>query len=187
MTTYGSTNYPDDWETRWHWNGKISVQFGYASYGWVMLSLMTNASLNSSLVIHLSDVYPPFEDMIDWLKAIANNKTPVSFKIDEEGCYKELIVRPYSGRYSEDVDIEFRIIGDTWDAEKKEVQEECVFLCRAKRSQLLDEFVRRLEQWLKEDYDPNEWHQTWRQDNPDDPLLDLRNLDITGIKARMEK
>jgi len=165
------------------WNGKISSHFGFASHGWVLLSLLTTA-YNGSVIIYLSDTYDPFWDMVDWLKAIAANKLPATFKIDEEGCYKELIVRPYTGRFSEDVDIEFRVIGDTWDEEKQEAKEECRFLCRAKRSQLIDEFVRRLEQWLKEDYDPNEWYQTWRQNNPDDPLTDLRNLDIAGLRAR---
>jgi len=165
------------------WNGKISSHFGFASHGWVLLSLLTTA-YNGSVIIYLSDTYDHFWDMVDWLKAVAANKLPATFKIDEEGCYKELIVRPYTGRFSEDVDIEFRVIGDTWDKEKQEAKEECRFLCRAKRPQLLDEFVRRLEQWLKEDYDPNEWYQTWRQNNPDDPLTDLRNLDIAGLRAR---
>ena len=150
-----------------------------------MLSLLTTA-YNGSLVIYLSDTYDPFWDMIDWLKSIADNELPASFKIDEEGQYKELIARPYSGRYSDDADIELRINGDFWNEEKKEIQEGCHFLSRAKRSQLLDEFVRRLDQWLREDYDPNGWNRSWREDEPDNPLTDLINLDIKGIKAKMD-
>lgn len=184
MKRCGPTGYPDDWESSGIWNGKISAHFGYPVDGWVLLSLLTTA-YNGSLVIYLSDTYDPFWDMVDWLKSIAANELPASFKIDEEGQYKELIVRPYSGHYSDDADIELRINGDFWDEEKKAIQEGCYFLSRAKRSQFLDEFVRRLDQWLQEDYDSNGWNRSWREDEPDNPFTDLINLDIAGIKARI--
>lgn len=184
MKRCGPTGYPDDWESCCLWNGKISAHFGYPEDGWVLMSLLTTA-YNGSLVIYLSDTYDPFWDMIDWLKAIADNKLPASLNINEEGSYKELIVRPYLGCYSEYADIELRVNGDFWDEDKKASQERCYFLSRANRSQLIDEFTRRLDQWLREDYDPNGWNRSWREDNPDNPLTDLRNLDIAGIKARM--
>lgn len=163
----------------------MSVQFGYPADGWVLLSLLTTA-YNGSLTIHLSDTYDPFWDLIDWLKAIAGHELPASFKIDEEGNYKELIVRSYQGKYSEYADIEFRINGDYWDEEAKEIREGCYFLSRAMRSQLLHEFTRRLDQWLMEDYDSNGWNRSWREDDPENPFTDLKNLDIAGLKAKMQ-
>lgn len=179
------TGCPDDWESCCLWDGKISAQFGFPADGWVLLSLLTTA-YNGSLTIHLSDTYDPFWDMVDWLKAIADGNLPASFKIDEEGNYKELIVRPYQGRYSEYADIEFRINGDYWDEEAEESKECCYFLSRAMRSQLLHEFTRRLDQWLTEDYDADGWNRSWREDDPDNPCTDLKNLDIAGLKEKIQ-
>jgi len=121
MKRCGPTGYPEDWESCCLWDGKISVQFGFPADGWVLLSLLTTA-YNGSLTIHLSDTYDPFWDMVDWLKEIADGNLPASFKIDEEGNYKELIVISYQGRYSAYADIEFRINGDYWDEEAKETK-----------------------------------------------------------------
>jgi hypothetical protein len=151
---------------------------------WVLLSLLTTA-YNRSLVVHLSDAFDPFWDMIDWLKAIAGNELPASFTVDEEGNCKEFIVRQYSGRFSDDCDIEFRINGDHWIEESEKYEEACYFISRCSRAQLLDEFARRLESWLKEDYDPDAWNRSLREDNPANPYADLRNLDIQGLKRKL--
>lgn len=181
MQRFGSKDYPDDWESSCLWNGKISVHLGYPEHGWISLSLLSTA-YNGHLVVHCSDVYDPFWNLIDWLKAIAENRLPASLKIDEEGEYKEFIVRPYNGRYLEYADIEFRIIGSFWDDNTKEEKEGCYFLSRAMRVQFLEQFTRRLEQWLREDYDLEGWNSTWREDDPTNPFTNLRNLDIAGLK-----
>jgi hypothetical protein len=185
MKNYGPQGYPDNWESSCLWDGKVSVHFGYPEHGWVLLSVLTT-SYNGSLVLQLSDAFDPFWDLIDWLKAVAGNNLPASFKIDEEGCYKELIVRPYSGRYSEYSDIEFRINGNRWNNETSEWEEQCFFIHRGKRVQFLDEFTKRLSQWLEEDYSPDGWNRSWREDDPDNPFCDLKNLDIRGLKQLIE-
>lgn len=134
MKTLGSNGYPDEWETSCLWNGKVSVHFGYPEDGWVLLSLLTTA-YNGSLVVHLSDTSDPFWDMVDWLKAVADNRLPASFTIDEEGQHKEFIVTPYSGRYLQDVDVEFRINGDCWNDVSKTTEHSCYFLSCGVRGQ----------------------------------------------------
>jgi hypothetical protein len=184
MKRLASQNYPENWESSCLWDGKLSIHLGYPSDGWILLSLLTTA-YNGHLVIHCSDTFDPFWDLIDWLKAIADGRLPASFKINEEGQYKELVVRPYCGRFSEYSDIEFRINGDYRDDETKEIKEGCYFLARARRSQLLDQFTRRLEQWLREDYDFDGWNRGREEDAPANPYADLGNLDIGGLKAKI--
>jgi hypothetical protein len=182
--------YPESWEKDFGWDGKLSVHFGYPSCGWVLMSVLSTGCLQH-LTIHLSDAFDPFWEMVDWLKAIADDNLPACLKIDEEGQCKELIVRRYQGRRSKYADIEFRINGDYWDEKSRESKQGCFFLSLAMRSQLLHEFTRRLERWLSEDFDPNSWNAGWSEDgpyNPDDPinaLWDLRNLDIAGLKEKI--
>jgi len=184
MKLCGPLGYPDDWDSTCLWDGKLSAHFGYPSSGWVLLSLLTTA-YNGSLTIHLSDFYDPFWNLVDWLKAIADDDLPASFKIDEEGCYKDLIVRRYHGRFPTNADVEFRVNGDYWDEESNERKEGCFFLTRARRAQLLHEFIRRLDQWLREDYDADGWNRSWREEEPDNPFTDLKNLDIEGLRAKL--
>jgi hypothetical protein len=185
MKTFGSHDYPKDWETSCLWDGKVSVHFGYPADGWVLLSLLTTA-YNSSLVIHLSDTWDPFWDMVDWLKAIADDDLPAKFTIDEEGHSKTLIVSRYTGHYGKYSDIEFRINGDSWNEDRKETVENCYFLTRATRIQLLSEFTSRLEMWLRDDYDPAAWNHTEMEDDPNQPYADLRRLDIQGLKEKIQ-
>jgi len=186
MKSFGPDGYPKEWDVDCLWNGKLSVHFGYPEHGWVLLSLLTTA-YNGSLVIDLSDVFDPFWELVDLINLVADNKLPASFKIDEEGCYKELIVKPYSGRYDSYADIEFRINGDYWNEEKKTYEVGCYFLTRLKRSQFVAEFTNRLEDWIKNDYDPEGWLRSDRENDPDDPLNDLRNLDLAVIKEKVRQ
>jgi len=54
------------------------------------------------------------------------------------------------------------------------------------RSQLLYEFTRRLDQWLTEDYDADGWNRSWREDDPDNPYTDLKNLDMASLKEKIQ-
>jgi hypothetical protein len=124
--------------------------------------------------------------MVDWLKAIADDDLPAKFTIDEEGHSKTLIVSRYTGHYGKYSDIEFRINGDSWNEDRKETVENCYFLTRATRIQLLSEFTSRLEMWLRDDYDPAAWNHTEMEDDPNQPYADLRRLDIQGLKEKIQ-
>lgn len=52
MKLCGPLGYPHDWDSTCLWNGKLSVQFGYPSDGWVLLSVLTTA-YDGSLTMHL--------------------------------------------------------------------------------------------------------------------------------------
>lgn len=184
MKILGTCEYPEDWETSFLGIGKISIHFGYASSGWILLSVI--AGCNQSLTLHLSYVYDPFSEMVDWLNMLADGDLPAILDIDEEGIQKRLIVRSYEGRYSESADVEFRIAGDYWDDDAKEYKKGTHLLVRTKRLQLLSEFTRRLDQWLNEDYEPKEWDR-YGLDEGAHPDIDLRKLDIKGLKSKVKK
>ena len=186
MSPLNPSNYPGDWEETCEWDGKLSVHFGYPSYGWVLLSLLSTA-YNEHLVIYLSDAFDPFWDLIDWLNQIADGNLPATFTIDEEGQCKELIVKNYSGRFDKYSDIEFRINGDRWNEAKGTTENVCYFLSRLNRSQFLNEFTLRLDRWLREDYDPNGWQIGLREDEPQNPYADLRNLGIGDLLRKVKK
>ena len=181
MKPLGPLEYPKNWESTCLWDGKISVHFGYPAHGWVRLSLLATA-FGGSVVIDLSEVFDPFWEMVGWLKTIADDNLPASFKVDEEGNYKEFIVSRYAGHYAQCSDIEFRVSGDFWNEQNGEVEQRCYFLTRATRKQLLGEFTRRLESWLANDYEPD----CWLGADPNDLSRDLRNLDLAGLKLKIQ-
>ncbi len=181
MKMMGPREYPKDWSSSCLWDGKISVHLGYPSHGWVLLSLLTTA-YNGSLVIHLSEVFDPFWEMVDWLKAIAEGNLPASFTIDEEGRCKEFIASSLAVESAQGSDIEFRVNGDFWNQEKEQLEERCCFLTKATRKQLLDEFSSRLESWLSRDYD----QAGWLGGDPDILCWDLRKLDLEGLKQSIQ-
>lgn len=179
-----SHGYPVDWETTFMWHDKLSVHFGYPSHGWTLLSLL--GAFNGSVVIHLSDVFDPFVGMVNWLKAIDAGQLPATLRINEDGSHKELVVKPYAGRFADLSDIEFRVTGDAWNPDQRRAEIACYYLGRGTRSQLLGEFCRRLEAWLREDYYPPDWDDRggdWWDEAEDGPRPDLRrNLDMTWLR-----
>lgn len=177
---------PPDWEKVCLWDGKLSVQFGHPKDGWVLLGLLTTA-YNQSLVLRLSNVFDPFEEMVTWLGEIAEGRLPATLRIDEEGVEKELIVSAYSGNHRADSDIEFRVVGTAWNAEAKREVWKLLLLVRLKREQLFTEFYRRLERWLAEDYVIEAWQPSAQEDYPDETWWDLRNLDIDGLKQKIAR
>jgi hypothetical protein len=177
---------PPDWDKVCLWDGKLSVQFGYAKHGWVLMGLIATG-YNQSLVLHLSNTFDPFEKLLEWLGAIAEGKLPATLRIDEEGVEKELIVSAYTGNYRAYSDIEFRVIGTVWDGEAKRDVWRRLLLVRLKREQLLNEFCGRFERWLAEDYVVEDWHPTAKEDFPDETWWDLRNLDVPGLKQKIAR
>ncbi len=183
--------YPEDWDNVM-WDGKLAVQWSYARFGWVGLSLL-GAGASTVAVLRLSEVFDPFNELVRWLEAIADDALPATLTINEESCCKRLEVRRYAGRQAAYSDIEFRVTDLDWDAMELP-DPECRLLLRTTRVQLLDEFTRRLSAWLQHDYEPDGW---WRinEDDYDDPATlaedrkraDLRQrLDLTGLLQRMQ-
>jgi hypothetical protein len=176
---------PDDWESCCLWDGKVAVQFGYNEYGWVMLGVLATA-FNQTVILRLSDAFDPFPRLLEWLEKIADGLLPARWCIDEEGIKKELILTPYVGRYAQSSDAELRILEWAWDGEKRRMARQRLLLMRVKKSQILGEFYRRLEQWLEKDYDPEHWKMGAREDFPGETWWDLRNLDLDGLKRKIE-
>jgi hypothetical protein len=178
--------YPESWEETCMWDGELSVHFGYASDGWVLMSLLTTAYLGHE-VVHCSDVYDPFWDLVDWLDKIAKNDLPASITIDEEGVTKDLIASEYSGRFSRFSDLEFRIVQNSWSPDTEQWEKSRRFLCRCKRVQLVHEFASRLKRWLRYDYDKSHWNRSIQEDDPTNRYGDLNNLGIDRILKRIRK
>ena len=178
--------YPESWEENSLWDGELSVHFSYASDGWVLMSLLTTSYLGHE-VVHCSDVYDPFWDLVDWLDKIVKNDLPASMTIDEEGEIKELIVSAYSGRFSKFSDIEFRIVQNSWNSDTEQLEKSRRFLCRCKRVQLVHEFASRLKTWLRNDYDKSHWNRSIQEDDPMNRYGDLNNLGVDKILQRVRK
>ena len=184
-------DYPESWEETCMWDGELSVHFGYASDGWVLMSLLTTAYLGH-VVVHCSDAYDPFWDLVDWLEKIAKDDLPASFIIDEEGMTKKLIASAYVG-FSSFSDMEFRVVENSWNSDTEKWEDSRQFLCRCTRVQLVHEFALRLKTWLRNDYDKSHWNRSIQEDDPENPFGDLNNLNVNRIlrmirkKIRMEK
>lgn len=67
----------------------LSVEFVIKEYGWAILKLQIDETVHE---IQLSSVFPPFWDILTWIKMIDRGEMPVSVTIDEEGSEKVLSV-----------------------------------------------------------------------------------------------
>ena len=70
-------------------NQNVSVRLEMGEYGWASLHITIESS---SVEIALSNVFPPFETMLEWIKRVSGNDIPSYFDIDEEGHEKRLAV-----------------------------------------------------------------------------------------------
>jgi hypothetical protein len=184
MEKLKENEYPEEWAQGHCWHGKVSVHFDYASAGWVTFSL-TALGEGEWVTVDMSFFDSPFHYMFEWLNAVADGKLPAVFYVDEEGQLKKFIARRYEQNENQDT-IEFRIL----DVDYEEKNAETCFLLIAERKQLLEQWTRKLEDWLLHDYDPEQWDrygadtETLKQIQEHPEGL-LRMLDIKSLKEKI--
>jgi len=60
----------------------ISIRFEMGEYGWAYMYLSIG---NREVKTWLSNVFPPFNTMVEWIKRVERGEMPLQFEIDEEG------------------------------------------------------------------------------------------------------
>jgi hypothetical protein len=161
---------------------KIKVAFSYPSAGWVLMALLVT-NYNQNLVVHCSDVFEPFTDLVNWLHKLADGNLPANFEIDEEGIVKHFVVEQAE---SQEDTVEFRVEGDRWDQQKQDYEFSHFIRCKLRRSQILGEFTRRLQEWLAHEYDPFKFGNRNERDLEEDYGFDLRqDIDIEKLAAKV--
>lgn len=144
--------YPPDWET-WHYSGRITVAIPPPRFGWTSLTLVGSWG-GPIVVLNLSHRYDPFEDLLNWLVAVAEGRLPVWCEVDQEGVKRRLLALPSP------IDaglIEFRVEGHAWSQRARREVWDCFLWLRLHRGQFVQEFSRRLHDWLAEDYRSDQW------------------------------
>lgn len=119
-----------------------SLRFEMGEYGWACL----HANLGKDLVkICLSDVFPPFGELLAWLKMLDRREVPALFHIDEEGVEKTLAVFGTDDTSR----VLFRIV----DRYTDEIYIEGI----VHLEQLIDAFREGLLKFFKDEFDPEHW------------------------------
>jgi hypothetical protein len=107
---------------------------------------LTVALDDQELVIHCSDMFPPFQPLIGWLRRLDAGDLPAAFEIDEEGKIKRLVALPTEHPER----LLFMI--ERWNME--------VFLQGiVDRRALIDGFRRALWVFFSERFDPKLWRE----------------------------
>ena len=135
---------------------RVCVAFGYPRNGWVQMAVMADAS-NATTVL-CSDVYPPFSALLAWLHCLVEGNLPAEFTIDEESGLVTLRAQASPlGQHA----VEFTLVEHDGSAPLGATdlgsKAETVLRCHTDRVALAAEFARRLQRWLNEDYDRNEF------------------------------
>lgn len=123
----------------------LTAKFTIEEYGWATLHLQIDDTKHE---IQLSNVFPPFWDILSWIKMVERGQLPVSVTIDEEGTEKVLSVEPL---YNSE-QLLFRL------AEKYEVR----YLAEAliSRPVLVQAFYEAFCDLLNTGFNPDEWSDT---------------------------
>ncbi|CQR73901.1 hypothetical protein SOV_34020 [Sporomusa ovata DSM 2662] len=123
----------------------LTAKFTVEEYGWANLNLYID---NTKYDIRLSSVFPPFWDILTWIKMVERGQLPVSVTIDEEGTEKVLSAeRLYNSEL-----LLFRL------AEKYEVGYLAETLIS--RSVLVKAFYQAFCDLLDTGFNPDEWSDT---------------------------
>jgi hypothetical protein len=114
------------------------------------MALLTTA-LNNGVIIHCSEAWSPFRDMVKWLNNIAGRRYPTIWDIYEEGWRRLLIVHAY-----DEDKIDLQVWGEMTEC-REPPPPKFYFRTRLDRIQLLREFHRKFTRYVREDFDINEW------------------------------
>jgi hypothetical protein len=163
------------------WEGKVSVAFGYAEWGWISLAVMTTPFCQST-IIDCSEVFDPFPDMEKWLRKIRLRKLPAEWHIDIEGSLMVLRALPEKGDR-----IDFQVWTVPYE-ENSQYPPKMLLRSRLVRVQLLQEFYRRFTRYVKEDYNPRQWISGFDQATKEErKITDLRSINLSFIKSKFPK
>jgi len=135
----------------------VSAQFEMDAYGWAFLCVVLG---EKRVEILLSDVYPPFDELLSWLKMLDRCDLPARFCIDEEGDEKALAVFSTNNMSR----VLFRIV----DRYSDEVFIEGI----VEREQLIDTFRQGLLTFFKDEFDPSHW----RDDGDEEDSSNLKEM-----------
>lgn len=124
-------------------NNFLNVKFTMGCYGWVKLIMASDAQTAN---ISLSNVFPPFKELVEWLKMIDRGDIPVGVSIDEEGTDKAM----YVYKTNDTRRILFRVI-DPYDSEKVFLED--IF----DRKKFVLEFRNALKEFFTNDFDLEKW------------------------------
>ena len=136
-------------------DGSLKIKLTMAGYGWVNLTLKSDTQTAN---VSLSDVFPPFKELVEWLKMIDRGDISVGVSIDEEGTDKAM----YVYKTDDARRLLFRVI-DPYDSEK--VFLEGIF----DRKRFVFEFRNALKEFFTNDFDPERWDRLDHSDS-DNPL-----------------
>jgi hypothetical protein len=175
---------PEIRENPWHygvWDGQLTVAFGYAESGWILMAILTT-TFNRSAIIHCSDTYDPFPEMQKWLEKIARKEWPADWEIDEEGYITLLRAKP-----EKEDNLDFQVWGYPYP-ENPKYPPKLVLRSRVERRQLLTEFYRRFTQYVREDFNPRRWNLE-SEEYPDmlNQRPNLRQVDLSKVKDELDK
>lgn len=129
------------------WDGKISICLGYPTDGWILLWISTTSFLQS-ITISTSCAISPYEDLMHWLEDIVEGRLPSQFEIDEEGESKILRAAEWRDDW-----IDFQILDGMADENEPNI----LLRTRARKQQMVAEFVNKFNQWLKTEYNEDDW------------------------------
>jgi len=160
---------------------EITVCFGRPRSGWMFMAILSTA-FNMHHVIHLSDVFDPFEDMVSWVGNIVKGESSV-LGIDEEGYFSYLTARIIDNEW-------FELIVETDYYEDEENEgihadfTETKILAVVSRRDFVKEFYRRFQDFLLQDYTWFGWNSVDPEDyTPEQRAAgDLRNIDLSLIR-----
>ncbi len=124
-------------------NQHVFVRLEMRKYGWSCLHVTIG---DRKVSIKLSQVFPPFETMLEWIKRVSGGDLPAQFDIDEEGTEKRLVAlcTDDPGR------VFFRII-TPYDSE--DVCAEGI----VSRAELTNSFKSELLRFFETEFDPEHW------------------------------
>lgn len=138
-------------------NTPVHVQFSMGHHGWAHLTIALG---DAECRIRLSDVFPPFENILSWTRAVARGDLPMQVDIDEEGTEKSLIVLDL---YS--ADRVLFAVKDRWNSD--------LFLeAVVSRTDLVTQFRNGLREFFLHEFDPEHWRTA--RNSYDEPIPDTR-------------
>ena len=135
-------------------NQPVMVKITMETYGWANMVITSGKSERK---IYLSNVFPPFEQLVEWGKLVDNGSLPVQIEIDEEGITTCLTA--YSTDSAENM---FFVVHEKYDEANVSIQ------CIVNRDELVAAFRNELGRFFQEDFDGDHWDS---EDGEESPLL----------------
>ncbi len=133
---------------------QIKVEINMETYGWANMVITCGISEKT---IALSNVYPPFEQLVGWVKLVAIGSLPIQIEIDEEGINTCLTAYP-----TDSAENLFFVVHEKYDEANVSIQ------CIVNTDELVAVFRNELRRFFQEDFDAEHWDS---EDDEESPLL----------------